>query len=501
MQLSRSPAIDTARAQQNSSEASRKAAAGESSSGPPQQQQQQQADNIMPGPVVGSRLCLVASSNVAGAAVVVSVVPKRESCTDSMAAAAAEPKSFQQLSSKQQQDMSWKQQQRQKSPSISPLQSPPQVSPTGSTRASRQPSRRSTGSVPIYSMDEWLEGDVNLASVMQLQQQRAAGAVTGAEGSGSVCLPVLPGRTTPTRLSAAASDSVFAATATELAPPSAQQQQQQQEQQQEQHHKKAANSTGAPSSMSSAYGLMSLQEIDYSNAAAGLSSSAATSKSSMHMSSSSAPNSSGNDLASGSQAIPLVQVSAPVSPDVRSWVAGLPDSSPAAIAMQKCAERASAAQIEVSDALKYSLDLSSANCSGANSCSNSNTTLPRVAAPGIVAAAAAAAAAAADTQNAVADAASSKDSAGLPVTAIVLEQQEMLRRLKAFKGRLGSSGGAAPAQAMRHGGGRLSPSLSLASSFTTQAYTGGRQDGLSCRSAGRENSSSAVATKWGTHYI
>jgi hypothetical protein len=167
--------------------------------------------------------------------------------------------------------------------------------------------------------------------------------------------------------------------------------------------------------------------------------------------------------------------------------------------MQQCEERISAKQIEVSDALKYSLDLSSGNCSGYNSCSNSNTALPRVAVPGIAAAAAVAAAVVQDVA-AGADGASSKDSSSLPVTAVVLEQQDMLRRLKAFKGRLGSSGGAFSAQAMRHGGGRLSPSLSLASSFTT-ACTVGRQDGLSCRSGGRENSSSAVATKWGTHYI
>jgi hypothetical protein len=166
--------------------------------------------------------------------------------------------------------------------------------------------------------------------------------------------------------------------------------------------------------------------------------------------------------------------------------------------MQQCEERISAKQIEVSDALKYSLDLSSGNCSGYNSTSNSNTALPEVAIPGIAAAAAVAAAVVKDVA-AGADGASSKDSS-LPVTAIVLEQQDMLRRLKAFKGRLGSSGGAFSAQAMRHGGGRLSPALSLASSFTT-AYTGGRQDGLSCRSGGQENSSSAVATKWGTHYI
>jgi hypothetical protein len=441
---------------------------------------------------------MMISSEAAGAAVLVSVVPKRESFTDGTTP--ADPKRYQQLSSKKQQEQYWKQQH--KSPGISPQNSPPQVSPGGSTRGSRQPSRRSTGSVPMRSLEEWLEGDVNLAAVM-LQQRcvggsvAAAAAAAGVQESTSLSLPVLQESQTSLQQSAATSSSLpAAAAAAGNRSPFMQHQQQQQ-------LKKAAVPLELPSSMNSAYGVMSLQEIDYSDAGAQFTS-ASTSKDRTH-SSSSARHSSGNAAVYGRAAASLAAAPG-VSPDVHSWVAGLPDGSPAAIAMQQCAERACAAQIEVIDALKYSLDLS--RCSGTDSCSNSNMALPHVAASGSAAAVATTAAArvprrqaagASDATNA--DESSSKDSSGLLVTAIALEQQEMLRRLKAFKGRLGSSGGAKPAQAARQyaSGGRLSPSLSLASSFT--ACTGGRQDGLSCRSAGRENSSSAVASKWGTYYI
>jgi hypothetical protein len=463
---------------------------------------------------VGSRTPMMTSSEATGAAVLVSVLPKRESFTDG--AAAVEPKNFQQLSSKQQQELYWKQQQQQQSPGMSPQPSPPQVSPSGSNRASRVPSRRSTGSVPMRSLEEWLEGDVNLADAMQQQQQQQQyGAARGGsvpatatqvQDSASLCLPVLQDAMAAPQWTAAAAASKTVPPATADGPAASQQQQQQQQQQQ---RTNVLVTPELPSNMSSAYGVISLQEIDYSEAGASQLSSARTSKDNMPSTSTSARHSSGSAVVSGGAAVygrvAAAQAPAPatVSSDVCSWVAGLPDGCPAAIAMQECAERASAAQIDVVDALKYSLDLSS-RCSGTDSCANSNATLPHVVVSGSATGAGPAARAIQLQAAGVSDAAgaedaNSKGSSGLQVTAIVLEQQEMLRRLKAFKGRLGSSGGAAPAQAMRHGGGRLSPSLSMASSFT--ACTGGRQDGLSCRSAGRENSSSAVASKWGTHYI
>ncbi|KAF6266154.1 hypothetical protein COO60DRAFT_1475851, partial [Scenedesmus sp. NREL 46B-D3] len=384
------------------------------------------------------------------AAVLVSVVPKRGSCTDG--ATVAEHTSYQQLSSKQHQEQWWKQQQH--SLCVSSQQSPSQPSPSRSTRALRQPSRHCTGSVSVYcSMEDCLDGGVNLAAIMQQQQQQqrtAAGAAaavsvaTGVEDSSSACLPVSQGRTSPLRCTAAAASSDSASTASLAGnePPAVQQQKQQQQQQ------RGSGPPGVHGKMSSAGAPMSLQGITCSDAAAAQPARAGTSSNGMHIDSSSERNSSGSTIVSGGvavsgiQAVPLATTGAPQPPDVHSWVAGLSDNLLAAIALQQCAERVSAAEIEVSDALKYPMDLGSHCCGSNSAAAGAAAGAPQLERAGICDAAA------------VTDGASSKDRGGLPVTAIVLEQQEMLRRFKAFKGRLSSSEG--PAPALRPGGSRLS---------------------------------------------